>query len=325
MAAGSSRGSLMRAGARYAWGVGDSVEPSPRTDAELLRAFLADRDVRCPSCRYNLRGLPGTRCVECGEELELHVTHRRVRRRVRFAAYVLLLLLPGSVVLYGAAGLVRAVDPIDRHRPIRFSEVLVQALIMLGGTVATAIVAWKFRAPSGARAGVPPGSGIAFEVLRAVLRRHPLGCDGGPIEVVPSAFCPHCGDPLVVRVRTARPIGLRDDRAPEIEMGLMALLWPWAIMAGMLVVMLVVAFEQFAQHGWSGLSEFFGGLRPAGLIHPEAHPVLVLIAAGLLNAVCILAAWVGRRRLVRAGRPRRRAFWIGACTVAFIELVVFVT
>ncbi len=45
-------------------------EPDP---CDLLRAFLADRDVPCPGCGYNLRGLPSDRCPECNQPLVLRV------------------------------------------------------------------------------------------------------------------------------------------------------------------------------------------------------------------------------------------------------------
>jgi hypothetical protein len=38
-----------------------------------LRAFVAGRDVPCPSCNYNLRDLTDSRCPECGQRLELRV------------------------------------------------------------------------------------------------------------------------------------------------------------------------------------------------------------------------------------------------------------
>lgn len=38
-----------------------------------LRTFLADRDVPCPGCEYNLRGLAESVCPECGIELDLEV------------------------------------------------------------------------------------------------------------------------------------------------------------------------------------------------------------------------------------------------------------
>jgi hypothetical protein len=43
------------------------------SDEALLVAFLSDRDVVCPLCSYNLRGLTHPRCPECGQELRLTV------------------------------------------------------------------------------------------------------------------------------------------------------------------------------------------------------------------------------------------------------------
>jgi hypothetical protein len=43
------------------------IEPDPST----LAAFLADRDVPCPGCGYNLRGLPSDRCPECHAALSV--------------------------------------------------------------------------------------------------------------------------------------------------------------------------------------------------------------------------------------------------------------
>lgn len=41
------------------------------TRGEGLREFLAARDVPCPGCDYNLRGLEDDRCPECGVGLRL--------------------------------------------------------------------------------------------------------------------------------------------------------------------------------------------------------------------------------------------------------------
>lgn len=43
------------------------------TDAELLLAFVAERDMCCPLCGYNIRGLTAPRCPECGKALVLTV------------------------------------------------------------------------------------------------------------------------------------------------------------------------------------------------------------------------------------------------------------
>lgn len=44
----------------------------PMADAhEMLRRYLADHDAPCPACGYNLRGLEGETCPECGEAVAL--------------------------------------------------------------------------------------------------------------------------------------------------------------------------------------------------------------------------------------------------------------
>lgn len=45
----------------------------------VLHAFLADRDVPCPNCGYNLRGLATNVCPECRQELVLGVRVREPR------------------------------------------------------------------------------------------------------------------------------------------------------------------------------------------------------------------------------------------------------
>src|SRR5690349_11255431 len=50
-----------------------SAMPQTFTDQEPLLDYLRDRDVACPLCGYNLRGLTSTRCPECGRELQLTV------------------------------------------------------------------------------------------------------------------------------------------------------------------------------------------------------------------------------------------------------------
>lgn len=49
-------------------------------DRHGLRDYLAERDIACPGCGYNLRGLPGDACPECGKPVELaRVRSRRSR------------------------------------------------------------------------------------------------------------------------------------------------------------------------------------------------------------------------------------------------------
>ena len=64
--------------------VGDQPD---RSDADLLKAYLAERDVACPCCGYNLRNLTSSRCPECGDRLCMRVTPVEPR----MAAYITLL------------------------------------------------------------------------------------------------------------------------------------------------------------------------------------------------------------------------------------------
>jgi hypothetical protein len=46
-------------------------EPDGEHGAIELTAYLAERDVDCPVCGYNLRGVPGRVCPECGRPIRL--------------------------------------------------------------------------------------------------------------------------------------------------------------------------------------------------------------------------------------------------------------
>lgn len=74
-----------------------------------LREMYLDRDVKCPRCRYHLRGVPGPRCPECGlvitEFLRVADTTgwRLQRARMRWLArrmitWALLLVIVGCVI-----------------------------------------------------------------------------------------------------------------------------------------------------------------------------------------------------------------------------------
>ena len=47
------------------------------SDADQLKAYLADRDVPCPGCGYNLRGVAEPVCPECGIPLDVQAIKPR--------------------------------------------------------------------------------------------------------------------------------------------------------------------------------------------------------------------------------------------------------
>ncbi len=80
-------------------------EPTSPADADLLASYLAARDAHCPACRYNLRGLSGDACPECGRPLRL-----TLEARERGIPHRLFLLLAfGWVLAAGTMNTVRAV------------------------------------------------------------------------------------------------------------------------------------------------------------------------------------------------------------------------
>lgn len=50
-----------------------AATPAPGPGPALVAAYLASRDAPCPGCGYNLRGLTGSACPECGKPLELRL------------------------------------------------------------------------------------------------------------------------------------------------------------------------------------------------------------------------------------------------------------
>ncbi|MEO1535250.1 MAG: hypothetical protein AAFS11_06800 [Planctomycetota bacterium] len=96
-------------------------------DADQLRAYLADRDVPCPGCKYNLRDATTADCPECGEQLYLQQTLRSLGRgRVHWAWFVLPLVWHGFILANGLIG-------IARYFPssVRYLETVIDSMIPL--------------------------------------------------------------------------------------------------------------------------------------------------------------------------------------------------
>ncbi len=96
-------------------------------DRELLRRYLAGRDVPCPGCGYNLRGLESGVCPECTEPITLRVSLVEPRQGAFIAGLIGLavgigfsaaFLLAAALVaaLYGGTpGLLAEVWPLPLH------------------------------------------------------------------------------------------------------------------------------------------------------------------------------------------------------------------
>ncbi len=69
------------------------------SEAEQLKAFLAERDVPCRDCGYNLRGSVGVVCPECGEPI-VFAKYRRIG-----LASVLMSSLWAAIFVDGAYGM----------------------------------------------------------------------------------------------------------------------------------------------------------------------------------------------------------------------------
>ena len=89
--------------AGVAEGTGLCDDTDMPSHAELLKAYLADRDVPCPGCGYSLKGCVADKCPECGHKpsLAIHHTFWTVRRVV---------LLRTSLCIFAIAYLLSSAD-----------------------------------------------------------------------------------------------------------------------------------------------------------------------------------------------------------------------
>ncbi len=76
------------------------------TEAELLRALLASRDMPCPVCGYNLRRITSANCPECGAQLDLRVASTDLKLGPWLVALFGLALPAGFVGVYAIIGLI---------------------------------------------------------------------------------------------------------------------------------------------------------------------------------------------------------------------------
>jgi len=77
----------------------DDQQAGHVAEADLLREFLAGRDVSCPACGYNLRDLVGDVCPECGDRIKLSVRLTEPRQASLIAGLIALSAGAGMNVL----------------------------------------------------------------------------------------------------------------------------------------------------------------------------------------------------------------------------------
>jgi hypothetical protein len=81
------------------------------TDAgSELRAYLAERDAPCPGCTYNLRGVTGDECPECGTRIELGLVDRSLRKLLWWFVFICSATIGIAESLNGFTGLAFASD-----------------------------------------------------------------------------------------------------------------------------------------------------------------------------------------------------------------------
>ncbi|MHC4217015.1 MAG: hypothetical protein ACYSU7_01030 [Planctomycetota bacterium] len=79
------------------------------SDADLLRTLLAGRDITCPVCAYNLRGIESMNCPECGAQLELRVGSSDLKLGPWLTALLGVALPLGFVSIYAVFGFVTVI------------------------------------------------------------------------------------------------------------------------------------------------------------------------------------------------------------------------
>jgi len=136
----------------------------PDTQDDLLRRFLAGRNVPCPRCGYDLRDLTSGRCPECGDEVELHVGLVEPRMGAYIVTFGALCLGFGASSLLGVFLLVWTSASVWRS-PF---GVVVAIEWVLTGPLLSALVLWRRgfrRLPAWRQRGMAVAAAVATAAM----------------------------------------------------------------------------------------------------------------------------------------------------------------
>jgi DNA-directed RNA polymerase subunit RPC12/RpoP len=109
-------------------------------DSNLLREYLADRDVPCPQCAYNLRALTGDTCPECGDRIILRVGLVEPRQAALIAGLIALACGAG----FNAMLLIVVLIEIPSWDAPRVFGVVAIGLVAFGTMLALWLVRWRW-------------------------------------------------------------------------------------------------------------------------------------------------------------------------------------
>ena len=117
-------------------------------ESETLAAYLLHRDVACPACTYNLRGLATDRCPECHQQLVISVSLAEPPI-VQFVLATIGLAACGAsfgtwILIMTTTSMVKSGFPPSRL-------VIIFILVPLAGVVVDVIFVWAFLAARGRR------------------------------------------------------------------------------------------------------------------------------------------------------------------------------
>ncbi|MCZ6612890.1 MAG: hypothetical protein O6941_09665 [Planctomycetota bacterium] len=119
-----------------------SPADNDQSEAELLKVLLAERDLPCPVCGYNLRAISSTNCPECGAKLDLRVGSTDLKLGPWLAALLVIGLPLGF--LAGVAIICLAVGIVDNDlEGLTFAGGLLIPIIFMASLLAMLI--WRRR------------------------------------------------------------------------------------------------------------------------------------------------------------------------------------